>query len=236
MVQPRYASTVVLVRPDEQAGFEVLLTRRPLEMRFLGGFYVFPGGTVHESDSSRPVLRRCRGLSGEQARSILDDRYEPSEALGHWVAVVRELFEEVGILLCVDQAGAEIDVSEPPTKLRIERKRQAIVRKQLEFSAFLEAENLFCDLARAVYFDHWVTPGIYSMRFDTRFYIAAQPFNQIALSRSEEVTHSLWISAAEAMARIDRRDFPILPPTTTVLQRLARQSSWEQLRTEFRLP
>ena len=26
-------------------------------------------------------------------------------ALGHWVAVSRELFEEVGILLCVTDAG-----------------------------------------------------------------------------------------------------------------------------------
>ena len=34
------------------------------------------------------------------------------------------------------------------------------------------AENLLCDLSRVIYFDHWVTPDIYSMRFDTRFYIA----------------------------------------------------------------
>ena len=236
MVRPRYASTVVLVRTDENGGFEVLLTRRPQEMRFLGGFYVFPGGTVHESDYSASVLRRCRGLSGAQARIILENRHETSEALGHWVAVVRELFEEVGILLCVNEGGEEIDVSDPPTRQRIEFKRRAVVNKQLDFGAFLDSENLFCDLARAVYFDHWVTPEIYSMRFDTRFYIAAQPSNQTALAHSEEVTHSMWIRAEEAIARIDRRDFPILPPTTTVLQRLARLSSWEQLRAEFRLP
>ncbi len=236
MVRPRYASTVVLVRPDDGEDFEILLTRRPPEMRFLGGFYVFPGGTVHESDYSPTVRRRCRGLSGEQARSILDHRHEPNEALGHWVAVVRELFEEVGILLCVSDGGEAIDFSDERTQQRIELQRQAIVRKQLDFAAFLESENLFCDLSRAVYFDHWVTPDIYSMRFDTRFYIAVQPPKQTALARSEEVTHSLWISAAEAMDRIDRRDFPILPPTTTVLQRLARLSSWEQLRAEFHLP
>ncbi|HMA79850.1 MAG TPA: hypothetical protein VKR81_03135 [Candidatus Binatia bacterium] len=236
MVRPRYASTVVLVRADGHGGFEVLLTRRPQEMRFLGGFYVFPGGTVHESDYSPSVLRRCRGLSGEQARGILDNRHEPSEALGHWVAVVRELFEEVGVLLCGNESGEEIDVRDPPTQQRIELKRRAIVRKQLDFGSFLESENLFCDLARAVYFDHWVTPEIYSMRFDTRFYIATQPSNQTALARSEEVTHGLWINAEEAIARIDHRDFPILPPTTTVLQRLARLSSWERLQAEFSLP
>ena len=118
----------------------------------------------------------------------------------------------------------------------MEFQRQAIVRKQIDFGAFLEAEDLFCDLSRAVYFDHWVTPDIYSMRFDTRFYIATSPPHQRALRRSEEVTHSLWINASEAIDRIDRRDFPILPPTTTVLQRLAQLSFWEQLRAEFDLP
>ncbi len=67
MVRPRYASTVALVRPADAGGFEVLLTRRPEGMRFLGGFYVFPGGTVHQSDYSPEMLRRCINLSGAEA-------------------------------------------------------------------------------------------------------------------------------------------------------------------------
>ena len=118
MVHARYASTVVLVRPGERGSFEILLTRRPAEMRFLGGFYVFPGGTVHETDYSPEVRRRCRGLSGEQARSILGHRHEPNVALGHWVAVVRELFEEVGILLCETRGGGEFDFSDVQTRDR----------------------------------------------------------------------------------------------------------------------
>jgi len=236
MVRPRFASTVVLVRPDENGGFEVLLTRRPEEMRFLGGFYVFPGGTVHAADYSQKLLERCRGVSAEQAQKILAGQHEPDEALGHWVAVVRELFEEVGVLLCVNERGAPIQLDDPAANRRIELARRAIVTGETEFSDFLQSENLFCDLTKTKYFDHWVTPEIYSMRFDTRFYIAVLPLNQKALARSEEVTHSLWIKAEEALARMDRRDFPILPPTTTVLQRLTRLSTWDQLRTEFKLP
>jgi len=235
MIRPRFASTVVLVRPDENGDFEVLLTRRPPEMRFLGGFYVFPGGTVHASDYSPAVLRRCRGISGEAARRILGHRHETDEALGHWVAVVRELFEEVGVLLCVDENGREAEVNDTDVKQRIERARRAIVREDLDFAAFLESENLFCDLARAVYFDHWVTPAIYSMRFDTRFFIAISPAKQKPLTRSEEVTHALWIRPEAALARVDRSDFPILPPTTTVLQRLSKLSSWARLCAAFKL-
>ncbi|HSQ23862.1 MAG TPA: hypothetical protein VLN44_05620 [Pyrinomonadaceae bacterium] len=203
-------------------------------MRFLGGFYVFPGGTVHRDDYTPAMLERCRNLTGVQARQILSSGHEPDEALGHWVAVVRELFEEVGILLCVNDAGEEVDLGDATTRRRFDSNRQAIVKKQVNFAAFLESENLFCDLARAVYFDHWVTPDLYSMRFDTRFYVAALPRNQTPLVCSEEVTDSLWIKPEEALSRMNRRDFPILPPTTTVLQEFSRFSSWKHVSTEFK--
>jgi len=204
-------------------------------MRFLGGFYVFPGGTVHRNDYSLEMLARCRGLSGAQAQKILGSRHAPDEALGHWVAVMRELFEEVGILLCVTETGDDIDLSDGQWKQQMELKRRSVVNKQLDFGSFLGSENLFCDLSRVAYFDHWVTPDIYSMRFDTRFYAATLPANQTPLERSEEVTHSLWITPKDAMARVNRQVFPILPPTTTVLQNLARLDSWERLRAEFKL-
>jgi len=235
MVRPRYASTVVLLRPNDGGGFEVLLTRRPAQMRFLGGYYVFPGGTVHQNDYSPSMLTRCRGLDGAEARRILGGTHDPDAALGHWVAVVRELFEEVGILLCVAESGALIDLRDDAVQKRIELKRRAIVQKKSGFAAFLESENLFCDLSRAVYLDHWVTPEIYSMRFDTRFYLAALPAHQASLASSEEVTHSVWIQPAAALAQIHRRDFPILPPTTVVLERLARIGSWSRLRASYKL-
>jgi 8-oxo-dGTP pyrophosphatase MutT (NUDIX family) len=235
MVQPRNASTVVLLRPGDNGDFEALLTRRPPEMRFLGGYYVFPGGTVHQHDYAANVLKRCRGLSANEARKILGSGHDANQALGHWVAVARELFEEVGVLLCVTETGDDIDLRDQ-AKTRIELKRQAIVKNELDFGSFLESENLFCDLSRAIYFDHWVTPEIYSMRFDTRFYIAKLPQNQIPLRCSEEVTDSLWVAPQDALSRIHRQNFPLLPPTTTVLAELAEIESWDELRSQYRLP
>jgi 8-oxo-dGTP pyrophosphatase MutT (NUDIX family) len=236
MVQPRNASTVVLLRPAAGGKFEILLTRRPAQMRFLGGCYVFPGGAVHQDDYSPRVLERCRGLSGNDARKILASSHDPEQALGHWVAVARELFEEVGVLLCVTESGDDIDGREQRATDRIELKRQAIVKNELDFGSFLESENLFCDLSRSIYFDHWVTPEIYSMRFDTRFYLAKLPQNQTPLTCSEEVTESLWVAPQDALLRIHRRDFPLLPPTTTVLAELAEIESWDALRSKYPLP
>jgi 8-oxo-dGTP pyrophosphatase MutT (NUDIX family) len=235
MVQPRNASTVVLLRPADNDAFEILLTRRPPEMKFLGGYYVFPGGAVHRDDYSSKVLERCRGLSATDARRILGYAGNANHAIGHWVAVIRELFEEVGVLLCLTQSGDEVDLRKPEAKARIERKRQAVVKNQLNFGAFLDSENLICDLSRAVYFDHWVTPDVYSMRFDTRFYIAKLPPYQIPLPASEEVIDSLWLAPEDALSRIHRHDFPILPPTTTVLAELGQIGGWRVLQDRFHL-
>jgi 8-oxo-dGTP pyrophosphatase MutT (NUDIX family) len=236
MVYPRYASTVVLLRPDEDGGFDILLTRRPPQMRFLGGYYVFPGGTVHQNDYSARVLERCRGLSESDAQKILGNRHDPEVAMGHWIAAVRELFEEVGVLLCESMAKVGIDLREKTIQERFETKRQAIVGERLDFGEFLESEGLYCDLSRIVYFFHRVTPEFYPMRFDTRFYLALLPAHQTPLASSEEVTHSVWIKPEKALAQVYQRDFPILPPTTTVLEDLAAIDTWNDLRARYRLP
>jgi hypothetical protein len=62
------------------------------------------------------------------------------------------------------------------------------------------------------------------------------PAHQTVLSRSEEVTHSVWIKPAEALLEVYDNDFPILPPTTTVLEDLAGIDTWEELRARYRLP
>jgi 8-oxo-dGTP pyrophosphatase MutT (NUDIX family) len=162
MVYPRYASTVVLLRPNEDGSFEILLTRRPPEMRFLGGFYVFPGGAIHKDDYSVKVLDRCRGLSENDAQKILGRRHDPELALGHWVAGIRELFEEVGVLLCETRSGEPIELRDETTKAKLETKRQAIVRGKLGFGEFLESEGLWCDLSRIYLLFPSRDPGILS--------------------------------------------------------------------------
>ena len=81
-----------------------------------------------------------------------------------------------------------------------------------------------------------MTPEFFPLRFDTRFYMASMPNGQTALDRSEEVTHSVWIKPGEALWHAEVADFPILPPTTTVLADLGHIASWNQLRAKYRLP
>jgi hypothetical protein len=155
--------------------------------------------------------------------------------LGHWVAGIRELFEEVGVLLCETESGGDIDLSDGETQERLERKRLALVEETLDFGTFLESEGLYCALSRLVYFYHRITPEMYPIRFDARFYLASLPPRQAALDRSEEVTESLWITPGEALGRVYNDGFPLIPPTSTVLEALAEIRSWERLLARYPL-
>jgi 8-oxo-dGTP pyrophosphatase MutT (NUDIX family) len=103
---PKEAATVILLRPAQPRGFEVLLTRRSATMAFLGGMYCFPGGTLRAEDCADAMLCRAQGLTPNQARDIVGAHFPPRKALGLWLAAIRELFEEVGILLASRSAAS----------------------------------------------------------------------------------------------------------------------------------
>ena len=54
---PRASASVIVVR-DGAGGLEVLLVRRNPEQRFMGGFWVFPGGAVDAGEDHRAAAVR----------------------------------------------------------------------------------------------------------------------------------------------------------------------------------
>ena len=226
---PRQAATVILLREAEPKGFEVFLTRRPDGMPFLGGMYCFPGGGVTKEDCAVRVIERCRGLAAEQARKIAGAQFSPRQALGFWVAAIRELFEEVGVLLAVNSSGGRIAGSEN----RMGDKHRLLLDKSLSFVHLLESEGLYCDLSSLVYLSHWQTPAGNSVRFDTRFFVATLPHEQTPLSSSYEVTHSLWLTPERAMQGYMRGELPMIFPTFVSLRTLADFDSVASVLKEF---
>lgn len=233
--RPKNASTIILVRQDAGGQFEVFLTRRPTDMDFLAGFYVFPGGSVEEEDYSEEVLTRCCGLSAREAQAILGDHLSAELSLGHWVAAIRELFEETGVLFCVTESGDLLDMRKEELKKRLDEKRAALAKATLGFGSLLGSEKLHCDLSRPVYFFHRVTPEKYAVRYDTRFYLAKLPASQSPLFSSEEVMESLWIRPDQALRQHEKNDIPLMPPTLMVLRSLAAFGSWQKLCDQYRL-
>ncbi len=68
---PRQAACVIVVR-DGVAAPELLLVQRNLRQRFMGGFWVFPGGAVDEGESHRTA--GVRELAEEAAITGVDPR------------------------------------------------------------------------------------------------------------------------------------------------------------------
>src|SRR5438132_13194844 len=102
-VVPNKASTIILARLGPNGGSEVFMTRRNQELQFLGGYLVFPGGAMETHDYCERMLSRCRGLLPAEAKQKLGGDLNPDIALGHWVAAVRELFEEAGVYFFVPE-------------------------------------------------------------------------------------------------------------------------------------
>jgi 8-oxo-dGTP pyrophosphatase MutT (NUDIX family) len=232
-VKPKQAATVILVRRAAPTGFEVFLTRRPESMPFLGGMHCYPGGTVRKDDYAPAMLQRCFGLAPRQAQKIIGARFNPQEALGLWVAAAREVFEEVGILFAVEDSG-EPYLPDLKRAQRLVEKHRQMLGKSLSFLALLESEGLRCDLSGLAHFSYWQTPPQFSMRFDTRVFIAVLPEDQTPLATSDEVTHSLWLTPDQAMRRFAAGNLPMIFPTFAALRTLADFETIESVLKAFR--
>ena len=171
------------------------------------------------------------GLSPDQARKIVGAHFSPRQALGFWIAAIRELFEEVGILLAAHDSGERFPNGAQARKMPA--MHDALLNNSLSFVSLLEREELRCDLASLGYFSHWQTPSQVSQRFDTRFFVAALPPEQIPLESSYEVTHSLWLAPERAMQLHERGQLPMIFPTFVSLRTLADFETVESVLKEF---
>jgi 8-oxo-dGTP pyrophosphatase MutT (NUDIX family) len=230
--KPRPAASVILLRKADSREFEVFLTKRPEGMPFLGGMYCYPGGVVTKDDVSDRMLGRCTGLTGEQARKIVGAQSSGRQALGFWVAAIRELFEEVGVLFAANPSGERCPIDELQTH-RLAEKHQALLENSLSFVELLEGEDFYCDLTGLGHFSHWQTPAQEALRFDTRFFVAALPEDQTPLATSYEVAHSLWLTPENAMQRHERGELPMIFPTFAALRSLADFDTLKSVLREF---
>ena len=101
ILSPRPAATVMTLR-DGAGGVEVLMLRRNLNSDFVGGAYVFPGGGVDEADAGPSAQRLALGVNDTVASRRLGLE---AGGLAYYVAGLRELFEEAGLLIACNHDG-----------------------------------------------------------------------------------------------------------------------------------
>ncbi|HEX9104708.1 MAG TPA: NUDIX domain-containing protein [Polyangia bacterium] len=84
-----------------------------------------------------------------------------------------------------------------------------------------EEANVVVDAAALVPFARWITPSAEGKRFDARFFVAAAPADQIARHDNQETVDSLWATPADVLARYERGELKLPPPTIRNLEDLA---------------
>jgi 8-oxo-dGTP pyrophosphatase MutT (NUDIX family) len=216
-VTPVPAATLVLLRSRSSGAFEVLLIRRHGASKFAAGDFVFPGGKIEASDCADDAATWCRSVDAAQAARRLDLAAAPQAALGHWVGVIRETFEEVGILLAYGPDGGPARVDDQ----RYAAYRRACQADHRAFWAMLRAERLTLATDGLVYFAHWITPETQPLRFDTRFFAAAMPPGQEAVADEREITEVRWLAPREALDTNARGELPLRNPTVKNLELFA---------------
>lgn len=204
---PDEAATVVLVRDrlSHGSGIELLLIGRPTKSRVAGGKFVFPGGRIETEDWQPGIAALCRGLSREDAAKRLRTVEPPERAIGFWVAAIREVFEEVGLLLAYDRTGSLVRLQGEASE-RIRQQWQACTGG---FADLLHAEGLRLAVDHLHYFSHWITPEKRPVRNDTRFFVAPAPSDQEIVLDPREATAFRWVTPAEALEAEGRGELPL---------------------------
>jgi 8-oxo-dGTP pyrophosphatase MutT (NUDIX family) len=211
-VVPRLSATILILR-DSPRGLEVLMVTRHHEIDFLSGALVFPGGKLATGDEDPRVHARCSGIENL-----------PSAQVALRVCAIREVFEESGILLARERGATALLGAARATQLA-ERHRQQPGSGVMSIADLLEAEDLTLACEELVPFARWITPIFLPRRFDTYFYLACAPTEQIALHDGGEMVEAQWIRPADALAEQASGKRQIVPATRLNLHKLNRSST-----------
>ena len=226
---PKKAATVILLRNKEPEGFDVFLLKRHEKSSFMGGNFVYPGGRVDRDDGSLEICSLSKGMKLEEAQKILKGTFSPEESFAHWVAAIRELFEEAGVLLAYDQKGNLFRVRNREEQEKLLNYRKLLQEGKTNIYEIAQKEDLLFALDQLHYYAHWITPEARSQRFDTRFFLTRYPPAQEASHDQKETTAGIWITPKKALEENLKGDVILSPPTLKTLEDLSRFKSIEDI-------
>lgn len=234
----RASGGVVLWRRTRESlggHLEVYWVERSRKLAFMGGFHAFPGGGRSRSDAELSVLGAPAGVENAPREAAMPEgvldgvELERIDAPGIMACVVRELFEETGVLLA---RGADaIDSS------LVERARRASLEPGADFGKIWEElrRDAGCDLrldaGELVYAGRWLTPPLGPVRFDNRFFLlewSSERKRQPSVIDGELVAGE-WVRPAEAIHRWETGKVVTAPPILHILKVMAEDGPSEGL-------
>lgn len=196
-MQTRKAVSVVLTRDADSS--DVYVVERSPDLKFFGGYYAFPGGTLDNEDSLKQVeIKNATSL--------------PEADRPYIVAAVREVFEETGLLLSRGEKAISAE--------DLSRYRRQLLKDEIPFGDILQKERQVIDAADFHFICSIVTPKFAPVRYDTQFYWVEIPASQSPEIWPGELMRGEFCTAAEALLRWKKGDMLIVPPVIFMMQEL----------------
>ena len=177
-LRPRDAATLIIV--DQSSGEpRVLLGRRRLDMAFMPGRYVFPGGRVDPADRHVTVESDLPPADLKRLMVAMKGSASAARARALALAAVRETFEEAGLII-----GTPLRAGATP--------------KTEAWQAFF-ATGFQPALAQLRFFARAITPPGRPRRFDSRFFcVPAEAIVRKVEAANDELSDLEWHSIAQA--------------------------------------
>jgi 8-oxo-dGTP pyrophosphatase MutT (NUDIX family) len=206
---PVPAGTIILLRDRASTGLELFMVVRHHQIDFASGALVFPGGKIDAGDEAPALAARCDGSDPDPVLRAIQ------------IGAIREAFEEAGVLLARPEGSDRLIAGDRLTTLAAYRQRLN-EGGAAAFAEMLARERLRLACDALVRFAHWITPAFVRRRYDTHFFLAETPHDQVLLHDGQELVDSLWISPQQVLddARHERRT--VVFPTLRNIEKLAR--------------
>lgn len=197
------------------------MLQRHLNSDFIGGAYVFPGGSVDEGDRDPRFAELVTGVSDDHRRCMQDS------TLPLLICAIRETFEEAGVLLArhADDGRTVALVDDEAWQAR----RNDLNSRKRSFLDIVQETGIILDASLVRYWSRIVTPLAAPKRFDARFLLARMPRGQDPLHDDVETTASTWIQPSKAVEDGRAGRFQIIFPTRRTLEQIDDYSSADEL-------
>ncbi|MFX1476642.1 MAG: hypothetical protein ACFFCI_00790 [Promethearchaeota archaeon] len=218
-VEPKLAATVILLRErvpepdsDDDCEFEVFMAKRHETARFMSEHHVFPGGRIDVQDLSEESKSRLVGIDYQVINKLANICEDPANL---WITAIREVFEEIGVLIAEDSIGKPVE-----NMKKLKKYQSKLQKRKKTMTDILCKEDLYYAAKNLQYFGRLITPEISPIRFDTQFFVCRFPQNQNVNLFTIELTESLWGTPKQLLTKLKKSQIKLIFPQYSSLKRL----------------
>ncbi len=209
---------LVCVRDNRRFGLQVLLNEAVADNGSENIRMLFPECAVERADRAVPALERCHGLTGHRAAQTLGSGTRGAHALGWWIAGVRCLLGDTGLLLAVEGAQRT-----PVRPILSPVERRVAGHEAAAFVSYLVRQEFYCDLGGLKVLSRWTDPCTGGL----------QVFFLVRIPDALRCARYVWREPDKVLLSWLREELRLDFPTFASLRCLADFASCETLLDEY---